>query len=90
VAYPVPADTATGRALRMLIDLIDTEILDRNEAAAAFSSAYRHKDLSAHAFTSLVDRKALQYIKLQELPRIGAEFAPETTTAREQSKVYKR
>ncbi len=65
-------------------------MLGRSKAAAASSSAYQHKELSAHAFTSLVDRKALQYIKLQELPRIGSELAPETTTAREQSKVYKR
>jgi hypothetical protein len=42
------------------------------------------------AFNTHVQHKSLQYLKLRELPKVGAVLAPDYLLRREQSRIYKR
>jgi len=90
LSSPVFSCASSNTTQRALIDLIRAVMVDRKNIAEKISSDEQHKTLRAGAFASTVDYKALQYLKLRELPRAGTELAPDTLLRREQSKVYKR
>lgn len=73
-----------------LIGLLQKALSARKNAAARISAAEQHHTLRSDAFASRVGTKALQYLKLHELPHIGATFSPGTVLRRENSRVYKR
>jgi ribosomal protein S4 len=54
------------------------------------SSADQHSELRSAAFFSRVKTKAVQYLRLRELPRASAGFSASALTRREHSSVYKR
>jgi hypothetical protein len=78
-----------ARAQLFLITLLQKE-LSRSGAIGNLVGAAQHQVLRANAFSAKVARKAVQYLKLRELPGIGAALAPKTLLARENSRMYKR
>jgi hypothetical protein len=78
-----------ARAQLFLITLLQKE-LSRAGSIGNLVGAAQHQVLRANAFSTKVARKAVQYLKLRELPGIGATLAPKTLLARENSRMYKR
>jgi len=58
------------------------------ESSTAMPS--KHSYLRATALADRARQKALQYLKLRELPSAGVELIPGALLRREQSKAYKR
>jgi hypothetical protein len=62
----------------------------RKVATMTDFKAKRHGALRQAAFNTHVQHKSLQYLKLRELPKVGAVLAPDYLLRREQSRIYKR
>jgi hypothetical protein len=65
-------------------------MVSRKLAADAASCGEQHGSMRRSAYTTLVDYKGLQYLKLRELPHLNTKLTPDALLRREQSKVYKR
>jgi len=89
VTAPVLSKKMPTKTVQILITLIRAAMADL--AAGRFVATIdRHSCLRVSAFSARVQQKALQYLKLNELPSSGIEFAPGALLRREQSKAYKR
>jgi len=72
------------------VDLLRAAMTEQRVAASQVSREEQHTQLRSEAFASRANYKALQYLKLRELPKIGARLAPSAVSQREYSILYKR
>lgn len=84
---PVFSPTDSAEAQLFLIGLLQKVLDPAKSAVGGIFAAKQHLTLRSEAFTSRIRRKAMQYLKLRELPDAGASLSP---LVREQSRLYKR
>jgi ribosomal protein S4 len=87
---PTFSSAGVAQAQTALIELIRVEMAARKVATMTDFKAKRHGTLRQAAFNTHVQHKSLQYLKLRELPKVGAVLAPDYLLRREQSRIYKR
>jgi hypothetical protein len=83
---PIFSEKTTADAQLFLVGLLQNALGSHARVAAT----KRHLQLRNAAFDTRVNLKALQYLKLRELPRLGAVLASDNLLRRDQSAVYKR